>query len=106
ADHGALQKQLDHGHRWPVPIKKSELRVEHEPSLPLTAVPVQKLGAICFDPYPQPTGIAGCPNVGGAQLAPYVRTSFDMEIALHWSTTWTEKPTDLAALLDRLGRHV
>src|SRR5215218_9062280 len=32
ADRGALGKQLDHGHRWPVPVKKSamsRLREEH-----------------------------------------------------------------------------
>src|ERR1700739_2756953 len=57
ADHGALRKQLDHGHRWPVPVEKSAyplsgplvgrelptaLRVEHEPSVPLRASRAQK----------------------------------------------------------------
>jgi hypothetical protein len=36
--------QLDHGHRWSVPIEKSKLRVEHEPSVPLRAAAAQKTG--------------------------------------------------------------
>jgi len=38
-----LALQLDHGHRVPVPVEKSTLHVEHEPSLPLRDVAAQRL---------------------------------------------------------------
>ncbi len=35
-------KQLNHGHRWPVPVEKSTLHIEHETSVPLGGVPAQR----------------------------------------------------------------
>src|SRR6202022_2255233 len=35
-------KQLHHGHRWPVPVKKSPLLDEHASSVPSLAVPAQR----------------------------------------------------------------
>lgn len=39
-------KQLDHGHRWLVPVEKLALRVKHSLSVPLTSAPVQKLNIL------------------------------------------------------------
>src|SRR5690349_12807091 len=38
-------KQLDHGHRWPVPVKKSSLLHEHVLSVPSRAAPAQRMSA-------------------------------------------------------------
>src|ERR1700752_3902007 len=37
-----LWKQLSHGHRWPVPVEKSTLHVEHGLSVPLQGLPAQR----------------------------------------------------------------
>src|SRR5215211_8124980 len=46
ADRGALLKQLDHGHRWPVPVEKSPLLNKHVMSVPSQAVPAQKVSPL------------------------------------------------------------
>ena len=38
-----MGKQLDHGHRWPVPAKKSPLLTKHGPSVPSATVAAQRL---------------------------------------------------------------